>query len=498
MRCSRFQRGFTSRTLRDEHLLSHERAHKCTVEGCDYLVIGFPTSADLISHGQLCHCELSEEVSFPSVKRASLSQTLKNAIDRDDAPAVRALCVEMVRYPIDEIGFLFRAVKRKSFDAASVVLELLGSKELHYEAKDGRTVLHEAVEAMNVDLLKNILCKDVDINAKDSKGRTPLSIALESGHFEAVRLLLSPSDGKWLYVDALKKGLIKAASGGQDDIVREILSTLAFYRAEDKRYLSMAISKASVAAALNDHEKTVKTILDMGRQMNLDKDYPERFSKASQNGMEAIKLLEKSEVDEEGKTKGGALARAARKGDSATVLRLLEMGADINYGSGMVHNALQAAANYGISSMVNLLLDNGADVDSQVGMDKKSALQLASSRNSDQIVQILLDRGADVNAQGGRWGNPLQAASSNGDKKVVQMLLDNGADVNAQDRSRSSALQAASARGHFQVVQMLLYNGADVNTQGGEYGNALQAASVKGHKQVVELLRERGAKKVAP
>ncbi|KAL9064368.1 MAG: hypothetical protein Q9161_008924 [Pseudevernia consocians] len=495
--CSRFLRGFASYNLREQHLRSHERAHKCVVEGCDYSVIGFPTRGDLTKHKQLCHCEPIEEFTFPSVKRASLSQSLKDAVDRDDASAVRDLCVEMLAHPISETGFLFRAVKRKSFGAAFVLLELLGSDEIYYKAKDGRTVLHELVETMHVDLLKKILSTDIDVNAEDLHQRIPLSIALEQGNFEAARLLWSACDGKPKVVseEAWKKGFVRAASGGHDDVVPWIFRTLVEHVKLTSPTLSIIISKALVGAASNNHETTIKIILDTGRALDVEKKYSKRLKKASCNGIEAIKLLEQPEIDEKGKTKRNALANAAQKDDSATVLRLLRNGADINnsyYSSGMKANALQAAAKAGNLSMVHLLLDNGADVNAQCGY-YGNALQVASSGGYDQVVQILLDRGADINARGGQFGNALPAASYNGHDQVVQMLLDRGADINAQGGNYGNALQAASLNRAGQVVQMLLDRGADINAQSGNYGNALQAASVRGYDQVVQMLLNRGA-----
>ncbi|KAF6218628.1 hypothetical protein HO133_005979 [Letharia lupina] len=490
-KCSRFQRGFASRNLRDEHLQSHERAHKCTVEGCEYLVIGFPTRADLTRHKQLCHCELNEEFMFPSVKRASLSQALENAIDRDDASAVRDLCAEMSVYPTNETGFLFRAVKQKSFGAALVLLELLGSDQIHHKAKNERTVLHEAVETTHVDLLKKILSTDVDVDAEDSRGRTPLLIALEHGHFDAVRLLWSPSDKKWTVKwkeAAWRKGFVEASSGGHDDIVPGILSTLVGHLADGGPNLSATISRALSRAASNNHETTVKKILHMGRAMDLEKNYSKRLKEASRNGMEGIKQLEQPEVDGKGKTKGNALADAARKNDSATVLRLLEKGADINYSSGIVYNALGAAARYGELSMIHLLLDNGADVNAPGGY-YGDALQIALSAGHDQVVQVLLDRGADIKFDG-KNNNALGIASSKGYDQVVQILLDKGADVNAYD---GNALQVASLGGHDQVVQILLDKGANINAQGGTYGNALYAALLGGYDQVVQILLDKGA-----
>ena len=499
-------RGFANCNLREQHLRSHTRAHKCTVEGCEYSVIGFPTSAELIRHKQLCHCELNEDLKFPSVKRASLGQTLKDAIDRDDASAVRDLCAEMLAYPINETGFLFRAVSRKSFGAAFVLLELLGSDEIYYKGKDQRTVLHELIENMHVDFLKKILSTDIDVNAEDRHEQNALSIALKQGHFDAVRLLRSACDGKpktannWRNEEAWWKGFVSASSGGHNDVVPWIFSTLVEHFKVTFPKFSSAISKALVGAASNNHETTIKIILDTGRTLGLEKKYSKRLKEASLNGIEAIRLLgkpEKPEIDGKGKTKGNALGRAAQRDDSATVLRLLRNGADINHSSLRIGTALHAAAEKGKLSMVNLLLDNWADVNAQGGR-YGNALQAASYGGHNHVVQMLLDRDADVNAQGGAYGNALQAASIGGHDHVVQMLLDRGADVNAQGGHYGNALQAASVEGHDHVVQMLLDRDADVNAQGGYRRNALHAALSTGHHQTAELLRQRGAIDVSP
>ena len=470
IQCPRFHRGFASCNLRDEHLRSHKRAYKCTVEGCDYLEIGFPTSVDLTRHKQLCHCELTEDFTFSSVKCASLSQTLKAAIDRDDASAVRDLCAELLASPINETGFLFRAVKRKSFGAALVLLELLGSDEINHKAKDGRTVLHEVVGTNQVDFLKKILSTDIDVNAEDRHLRIPLSIALEHGYFDAARVLWSASDGKpkaprnrsnkagWM------KGFVRASSGGQDDIVPWIFSTLVEHFTDSFPYMSVTISHALVGAASNKHETTVKIILEIGRALDLEKNYSPRLKEATRNGIEAIKLLAQPEIDGKGKTKGNALAIAALKDDSETVLRLLRNGADVNYNSGL-RNALQAAAERGRLSMVSLLLDNGADANAICGIPNghgmpDTALQAASKRGDDQVVQMLLDNGADVNAQSGCYGNALQAASACNRDQVVKILLDKGANVHAQGGDYGSAVQAAFSGGHHKVVEMLVDRGA--------------------------------------
>ncbi|KAK3612994.1 hypothetical protein LTR22_028355, partial [Elasticomyces elasticus] len=93
-----------------------------------------------------------------------------------------------------------------------------------------------------------------------------------------------------------------------------------------------------------------------------------------------------------------------------------------NEGSGLYY-----ASSIGLGATVLTLIEKGADVNAQGGYFG-NALQAASYKGHERVVAMLLKRGADVNAQGGWEGNALQAASSEGHERVVAMLLDCGAD----------------------------------------------------------------------
>jgi len=514
--CARFEQGFLTRKLRDEHVSLHERAYKCMEDSCDYSTIGFPSKAGLVRHSELCHRPSSEEYTFPYRKRTSLNNALKDAIDKDDVFAVREICMEMSACPIGETGFLFRAVKRKSFDAAFVLLELLGPDELYHMTREKRTVLHEAVQAMHMGLLERILGTDADIDAQDSFGRTPLLLALENTHFDAVRLLLNHAGGQpkptihrrneriW------KKGFIGAASNGYHDLVREIISTLVEHFGYRSHQLSSTVSQALTEAVSNDHEQVVRVLLKNGANINAQcGSYGTALQAASSGGHEKVvqTLLDnKADVNAESEPYGTALQAASSKGHEKVVQMLLDNKADVNAKSKPYGTALQAASSEGHDKTVQILLDNRADVNAKgesFGTALQffgTALQAASSRGHEKVVQKLLDNGADVNAQDGDCGTVLQAALSEGHDKTVQILLDNRADVNAKGeffdtvlQFFGTALQAASSRGHEKVVQTLLNNGANINAQCGYYGIALQAASSGGHDKAVRMLLDNGA-----
>jgi ankyrin repeat protein len=90
-----------------------------------------------------------------------------------------------------------------------------------------------------------------------------------------------------------------------------------------------------------------------------------------------------------------ALLLAARKGDTASLQRLLRAGADVEAKDQGGSTALAVAANYGHPDAVKLLLENGADPVAG-GLNGETALVDAARLANANKVELLLDRGADL------------------------------------------------------------------------------------------------------
>jgi ankyrin repeat protein len=289
---------------------------------------------------------------------------------------------------------------------------------LHYASQFGLSgITKKVLAAANMPI-------EEAVNAKDSWGNTPLTIAAEYGQYEMAKMLLD----KGANVNAqghLGNALQAASAGGHEQVVKMLLDKGADVNARGGVY-----GNALQAASLGGHEQVVKLLLDKG-----------------------------SDVNARGGVYGNALQAASDRGHEQVVKMLLDKGADVNARGGDFGNALQAASLGGHEQMVKMLLDKGADVNAR-GVFYGNAMQAASDRGHEQVVKILLERGADVNARGGDYGNALYAASDSGHEQVVKMLLNKGADVNAQDGLYGNALQAASSGGYEQVVEMLLDVGA--------------------------------------
>ena len=437
--CTRFYQGFATRQERDKHLGQHERAHKCTHEGCDYIELGFPTNAELRRHIELCHRVLPEETTFPNVQRVNLSKALNDAINRDDAQAVRDICSETSVSPLRQTGFVLRAIKRRFISTTLVLIELLGTDvEMNHKDSNGRTALHEAVSIRNDDLFDRILDTEINVDVQERDRPTLFLRALRDGYSHAIRRLMNHAAVNLMPqgISSVRKyyfeGMKEAAAGGCDDILIALFSNFVSISKSQalESFMSQDLTRIIAKAASNRHESTVKLILELAHGLDLERTYQGLLKKKLHRGIEAMTAFlmqryreAKPEVAENGKTYGKALANAALKDDSALVIGLLKDGADIDYcDANLAYNALGAA----------------------------------SSRGNLSMVSLLVEQGADVNAKGGHSGNALCLACRGKHMAVVDFLFEKGADVDARLIGDGTALILLSSSAHFDSVQLLV------------------------------------------
>jgi ankyrin repeat protein len=260
----------------------------------------------------------------------------------------------------------------------------------------------------------------VDINSKDSDGRTALSWAAESGHEAVVRLLLEHKADVDAKANYGRTALHRAAGSGHEAVVRLLLEHKVDVDAKDKDGWT-----ALFWAAGGGHEAVVRLLLEHKADVNAK--------------------------DKDGKM---VLFRAAGSGHEAVVRLLLEHKADVDtkiiYGGTVLH----WAAGNGHEAIVRLLLEHKADVDAK-DEDGGTALYWAARDGHETVVQLLLEHKADVDAKDEDGGTALYRAAGNGHEAVVRLLLDHKADVNTEDEDGETALHRAAGSGHEAVVRLL-------------------------------------------
>ena len=187
------------------------------------------------------------------------------------------------------------------------------------------------------------------------------------------------------------------------------------------------------------------------------------------------------------------LVEAAKRGDEATVGRLLKRDADANATAPDGATAIHWAAHLDEREMAELLVRAGADVNvtNRYGV---TPLKLACTNGNAAIVQLLLEAGADLNAATSAGETPLMIAARTGKPHAIRVLLAGGADPNGRESRRGqTALMWASADGHVEAVKVLIHAAAEIEMRSKGGFTAFLFAVRQGRIGVVRVLLEAGA-----
>lgn len=156
-----------------------------------------------------------------------------------------------------------------------------------------------------------------------------------------------------------------------------------------------------------------------------------------------------------------ALVHAVRRGDLATVERLLSAGASIDTRLLSVSEAIRNAS----LEVVQWLVAHGARVNRWKG-DRYGPLQVLLVQPADKrpsgkagtlpILEALLAAGADPNARLDGERTPLMWCGP----EIMKVLLEHGADPSLTDHAGNTALHTAR---NIEAIRLLVAHGADVN-----------------------------------
>jgi ankyrin repeat protein len=130
---------------------------------------------------------------------------------------------------------------------------------------------------------------------------------------------------------------------------------------------------------------------------------------------------------------------AVKDGDTASVKRLIDAGADVNARNLDGNTPLHLACLWGHMDIVRLLIETGAELNTRDDSDC-TPLHLTCFRGLTEIARFLIEHGADVNASNDYGRTLLHRACSNGRPGIVRLLLEHGADVDARNKRGETPL----------------------------------------------------------
>ncbi|HEY0765781.1 MAG TPA: ankyrin repeat domain-containing protein [Pyrinomonadaceae bacterium] len=165
------------------------------------------------------------------------------------------------------------------------------------------------------------------------------------------------------------------------------------------------------------------------------------------------------------------LLMAIKRGDKATVEKLLQQGANANWTDAKGVPAVAWATFAGDPEVIKLLLNAGANVRNKASLAHEALLiYLAEGVNRSpnrlqvEIIDKLLAAGSDVNAFNSYRGRVLNKAilhvPHSLSLETIKALIKAGADVNAADASGLTPLMMAASQNQFELLNLLLSAGA--------------------------------------
>ncbi|KAK7873730.1 hypothetical protein R5R35_013262 [Gryllus longicercus] len=262
---------------------------------------------------------------------------------------------------------------------AEVVLWLLDRGTPEATDKEGRTLLMNAVEGGNLQLVKDLLGKGANMNTVDNKGETCLLMGVKKGRLHIVKYLLEKNASPFTVDKSNEYPLLLSSKKGYGDVVEKMLQMAG---TGDTNLLERSLCAAGSA-------DVVWSFADGALDLVL------------------------------GPAGGEALVEAARDGRLEVVEALLRVGVNAKASLEM---ALQASAEKGHRGCIVALLDAGVDVNARDNSTWATALHYAACQGHAECVKELLQRGAKKELIDNVWRTALSLAKENNKAACIDIL----------------------------------------------------------------------------
>lgn len=346
----------------------------------------------------------------------------------------------------------------------------------------------------NLDTVKMLTERTVDIDFRSARGGSPLLFATEQGHLHVVRYLLERGQrGTDGYFD-LPQSMHHAVIDANLPIVEALVEHGADIEARWDGMTPLEV------AALFGHTHIVKYLCSQGARINepsADGSLPV-VSAASGGSVDTITALYDLGADVDGKTARGitALMAAAESGLLAVTVSLVEHGADTNASEKNGATSLYYAARGGHTKVIEYLLSKNADplMSSVAGW---MPIHEAAWRGHSSSLTLLMNADCPYDTKDNYGSTPLVLACSAGHLDCVTLLVEAGADVTIGGPDGWGTLVSAADCGSLAVAEYLIQNGAGIETTNNELRTPLIRAAERGHLEMVRFLLDQGASTTA-
>jgi ankyrin repeat protein len=325
--------------------------------------------------------------------------------------------------------------------------------EKHGSRYKGWPLLNIAIELGEVEISRQIIAQQPDLDATDPDGNSAVQVAARKGDAVTLGQLLTHGVKVNATNAASETALYLAVESASPEAVRILLENKADPAIATKREIT------PLEVAIRNDQAEIATML--------------LKSQASYAGVHRVLLL------------------AIQRNMEDLSIRLIKRDSNLASLDDKERSALWYSAGVGLEKTSAALIASGKiDLNSQ-DSSGHTALAQAVEKGHIAIVRKLIDQDAEINIRTNAGNTILMLAILAKDSAIVQLLLTQAVDINAQDNVGDTALMLAAGSGQNEVLEKLIDAGADMQLRNEEDLNAYQIANNSGHQKTAEILRER-------
>ena len=383
-------------------------------------------------------------------------------------------------------------VCREGFtDVAQFLLE--HGADINVRDNGLQTPLHYACISGKLDTASLLIESGADVDVVDQDNCTPLYCSVDFANYDVSKLLIQR--GADLNVSSTLPDKALHISVRQNFWRKKELTEISLFLIEHGADVN-SVDYDSLTplhnACHNGDTETVLSLIRHGAQVEAkNEDGQTPLHKACRGDI--VQVLIDHGADVNAVTRDGELPvhLASQRGDADSLDMLAHHGADVN-----ARNTLSGESPLHLAScpeIVMRLAELGADLDAR---DGQSRTLLHTAQHVD-ISRVLVSQGADVNAVDEEFSSPLHCSCENTD--VAKVLLVHGANVNAVDKYGRTALYRLClfSRYHHEAsldaALLLIKHGACVNVMDTSGDTMLQHVQSGGFTELAHLLLCHGA-----
>jgi ankyrin repeat protein len=351
----------------------------------------------------------------------------------------------------------------------------------------GRNALHFALKnsKVNMGIIKLLIDKGIDAEARDVYGKTPLHLCCREGHYEALVMLLD--HGLDVKVATKYKINLIHAIFRQSIPSKEMMNLLISRGADVKGKDCYGRTALHYACLIDFLRASIEYVEDVNARNNHKRSVLQHIILSDTSKAKIISFLLENgaSVNAKDSANRSVLHYATFQRNYRCIRVLLDNGANVaavcDSGKTVLHAAFEGTPSPDVE-VIQLLLNHGVDPKVR-DKNKKTALDYAvTSSRSRRVVNILFDARAHEQLISADCVTFLHYAVYHGNHFAVKLFLEGGLDLDKIDvNNREYPLNFAVENQHLRSDMLLKMT---------KFIRDCKKKSNFGRKRIVELLKE--------